>query len=275
MQQTTNYQLNQWDGEDRIMRVDFNSDNAKIDAALEKNATALSQATSTLEAALETERQARASGDTAANQATASAREELLNAIASEQSARTSGDAAVRGEFAAADASIRKDFAAADAAISSACPIVKLQSIVTSQAATQVDLDMRDSSYRNMAFLILIPQVITSAERVYLRVNSLGEDGYYVDKIDRPYLASFPSCSPSNEVASYTYCRLELYATVIACSCSYVGYSSNLSSTSDTLHSIVKPHIATSQAIQTLNFIAEDGSSISAGSRFTLYGVKL
>ena len=66
------------------MRVDFNSDNAKIDAALEKNATALSQATSTLEAALETERQARASGDTAANQATASAREELLNAIASE-----------------------------------------------------------------------------------------------------------------------------------------------------------------------------------------------
>ena len=69
MQQTANYQLNQWDGEDRIMRVDFNSDNAKIDAALEKNATALSQATSTLEAALETERQARASGDTAAHQA--------------------------------------------------------------------------------------------------------------------------------------------------------------------------------------------------------------
>ena len=174
MQQTANYQLNQWDGEDRIMRVDFNSDNAKIDAALEKNAAALSQATSTLEAALETERQARASGDTAANQATASAREELLNAIASEQSARTSGDAAVRGEFAAADASIRKDFAAADAAISSACPIVKLQSIVTSQAATQVDLDMRDSSYRNMAFLILIPQVITSAERVYLRSTVWG-----------------------------------------------------------------------------------------------------
>ena len=28
MQQTANYQLNQWDGEDRIMRVDFNSDNA-------------------------------------------------------------------------------------------------------------------------------------------------------------------------------------------------------------------------------------------------------
>ena len=34
MQQTTNYQLNQWDAEDRILRADFNSDNAKTDAAL-------------------------------------------------------------------------------------------------------------------------------------------------------------------------------------------------------------------------------------------------
>ena len=34
MQKTTNYQLCQWDGEDRILRTDFNEDNAKIDAAL-------------------------------------------------------------------------------------------------------------------------------------------------------------------------------------------------------------------------------------------------
>ena len=43
MQQTANYQLNQWDGEDRIMRVDFNSDNAKIEAALADHAAALSR----------------------------------------------------------------------------------------------------------------------------------------------------------------------------------------------------------------------------------------
>ena len=35
MNQTNNYQLSQWDPEDRILRTDFNSDNAKIDAALE------------------------------------------------------------------------------------------------------------------------------------------------------------------------------------------------------------------------------------------------
>ena len=34
MNQTNNYQLSQWDPEDRILRTDFNSDNAKIDEAL-------------------------------------------------------------------------------------------------------------------------------------------------------------------------------------------------------------------------------------------------
>ena len=41
LQQTTNYQLSQWAAEDRILRTDFNSDNAKIDAALKSQATSL------------------------------------------------------------------------------------------------------------------------------------------------------------------------------------------------------------------------------------------
>ena len=32
--QTTNYQLNQWEPADAVQRVDFNADNAKVDAAL-------------------------------------------------------------------------------------------------------------------------------------------------------------------------------------------------------------------------------------------------
>ena len=31
---TKNYQLNQWEAEDKVVRTDFNADNAKIDAAL-------------------------------------------------------------------------------------------------------------------------------------------------------------------------------------------------------------------------------------------------
>ena len=40
MNQTSNYQLNQWDAEDRILREDFNRDNEKIDAALAAEAAA-------------------------------------------------------------------------------------------------------------------------------------------------------------------------------------------------------------------------------------------
>ena len=38
MNQTANYQLSQWESTDRILMSDFNSDNAKIDAALKTNA---------------------------------------------------------------------------------------------------------------------------------------------------------------------------------------------------------------------------------------------
>lgn len=271
MQQTANYQLNQWDGEDRIMRVDFNSDNTKIDAALHQNATALVQAQSTLEAALETERQARASGDAAATQATASAKQELLGAIAAEQSARASGDTAVRGEFAAADTAIRQEFAAADAAVSAACPIVKLQSIVTSQSATQIDLDMRDPNYRNMAFLLLIPQVITSADRIYLRVNGLTEY-YYFNQGSQPYLTYFSPCDPAANNFSYTLCRLQLYAGLIACSTQFQTYTTLRDY--GTFMAVVHPNSAKADTLETLNFVARDGATLSAGSRFTLYGVK-
>ena len=52
MNQTNNYQLCQWDDEDRILRADFNADNAKIDAAIADNA-----------AAIAAEAEARAAGD--------------------------------------------------------------------------------------------------------------------------------------------------------------------------------------------------------------------
>ena len=48
MQKTTNYQLCQWDGEDRILRTDFNEDNAKIDAALKQQANSIAGINSTL-----------------------------------------------------------------------------------------------------------------------------------------------------------------------------------------------------------------------------------
>ena len=51
---TTNYDLNQWEGTDKVLRTEFNQDNAKIDAALKANADAIAA-----------EAAARASADTA------------------------------------------------------------------------------------------------------------------------------------------------------------------------------------------------------------------
>ncbi len=42
MTETKNYNLNQWDAADPVRREDFNSDNAKLDAALGEQAQALS-----------------------------------------------------------------------------------------------------------------------------------------------------------------------------------------------------------------------------------------
>ena len=41
MNQTQNYQLSQWESTDRILMSDFNSDNAKLDAALKSHDAAL------------------------------------------------------------------------------------------------------------------------------------------------------------------------------------------------------------------------------------------
>ena len=41
LNQTTNYQLSQWESSDRILMEDFNDDNAKIDAALKSSADAV------------------------------------------------------------------------------------------------------------------------------------------------------------------------------------------------------------------------------------------
>ena len=48
MKQTEHYQLNQWDGSDRILRTDFNADNAKLDTALGEQAATVAKHTENL-----------------------------------------------------------------------------------------------------------------------------------------------------------------------------------------------------------------------------------
>ena len=62
---TSNYQLCQWEGTDKVLRTDFNSDNAKIDAALKANADAVSAEAEARAAAVSSEASARAAADAA------------------------------------------------------------------------------------------------------------------------------------------------------------------------------------------------------------------
>lgn len=50
--QTTNYQLSQWDKSDQVLMEDFNADNAKLDAALKAEANARATAVNAINATL-------------------------------------------------------------------------------------------------------------------------------------------------------------------------------------------------------------------------------
>jgi len=56
---TPNYKLNQWEADDRVLRVDFNADNAKLDAALKAQADGLAAEKKAREAAMKSETDAR------------------------------------------------------------------------------------------------------------------------------------------------------------------------------------------------------------------------
>ena len=76
--QTTNYQLNQWEPTDQVLRTDFNADNAKLDAALKSLSDQVIQ-------------KADASTVSALSQAVAAKAEQ--SALTEEISARTQADA--------------------------------------------------------------------------------------------------------------------------------------------------------------------------------------
>ena len=94
--QTTNYQLNQWEPTDAVQRVEFNQDNAKMDAALKSLSDQVIQKAD--QSALNTvisavNQKADASTANALSQAVASKAEQ--SALAAETAARTQADAAL------------------------------------------------------------------------------------------------------------------------------------------------------------------------------------
>lgn len=92
MTHTTNYNLSQWKTNDRILMSDFNSDNAKIDAALHTHAISLAEKAKQADLTAEINaRKATVSAEETARKAAISAEETARkNAITAEANARQS-----------------------------------------------------------------------------------------------------------------------------------------------------------------------------------------
>ena len=101
MNKTTHYQLNQWDPEDRIMRSDFNADNAAIEVALYENAQAAAAEEAARKSADAAETETRASQD-------AAIRAELSTAVAEAKNEAASANAAVQSQLSTLTGQTRK-----------------------------------------------------------------------------------------------------------------------------------------------------------------------
>lgn len=237
MTKTQHYQLNQWDPEDRILRVDFNSDNAAIDAALKASTDAIAAETS-----------ARTSADTKIRTDFAAA------------------DNTVRSEFAAADNAVRSEFAAADAALRSENLMVKLLTHTTTANATQIDVSVKNIDLTQYAEIIILPQLKTNtvSKTMTFRINGL-TSGYYHGTSAENYFASFyPTSGYHGTFGSY-YAKLILYPG---------GENLSLWNSLDSKNVRLPASKLTASAVTTLNFLSSD-ATILAGSKIIIYGVKL
>ena len=180
MKKTEHYQLNQWDASDRILRTDFNWDNAQLDAALQVQAKSLEEETANRVSAVAAEAGARSaavaqehtawskavSDETAARNAAIAAQDAAWrNAVAAETSARewavsneantrntavvneanarAGAIAGVQNAVAAETAERRSSVAALEAKLS----FTEIRNVVTSAAANKVVLPLSDLNW--------------------------------------------------------------------------------------------------------------------------------
>ena len=238
MEKTSQYQLNQWAAEDRILREDFNRDNANVEAGL----VALGE---------------RVTAEEAARQA----------AVSAEQNAREQAVSSAKSQLDAAKA--EKTALAALQAQVDAMPFVKLREVTTSAAAVQVDVSMSGIDLSQYAYVMVVPILSCNEATVYLRVNGISDKYYDIGGTSRAYLASM-----GNQLNAY-YHLVRLFGTggQVVSIHEYAGYAGNGSAQYGILRSNSGVTPAT---VQTLNFVTSDGATmIEAGSKIAMYGVRL
>jgi len=264
MNKTEHYQLNQWDPEDRILRVDFNADNAAIESALKENADAISAETAARSAADTSIRTDFAAADTAIRTDFAAADKTIKSSVTTETTNRKNEDAAIRSEFAAADTAIRGEIV-----------LVKLLDTTTSAATTQIDISvsgLKLTQYRKVIIIPTIKLAESGKQSIYVRVNKKSTSIYYAGTNANNFLTSFSPASGYTTSYVNGGAELDLYLGSSTINCLTLTVSGDSSTVAKA--SVIPASSLAPSSLSTINFYATDGVSLASGSRITIYGVK-
>ena len=248
MNYTENYRLNQWDPEDRILREEFNRDNANVESGL-----------TTLKQGLETETKSREA-------AVSAARQEATQAVNAAKQETSQALAAAAGALESSKAD--KTALARLQALVDAMPFVKLREVTVSQSANQVDVDVRDIKLDQYAYVLFVTQLYTDGNEArwfMVRINGLTRD-YESENSGRTYLFHTRSLIYD---ASFEFHLMEA-GGIIKGIMSEVDFNGSLNQAGS---QIDKTSLQASQ-LQTVNFIGEDGGLIRQGGKIYIYGVK-
>ena len=248
MNYTENYRLNQWDPEDRILREDFNRDNANVESGL-----------TTLKQGLETETKSREA-------AVSAARQEATQAVNAAKQEASQALAAAAGALESSKAD--KTALAQLQALVDAMPFVKLREVTVSQSANPVDVDVQDIKLDQYAYVLFVPHLYTDgveARQFMVRINGMSRD-YRSENSSTSYLFRMGSLiyDSSSEF------RILESGGKIKGIMTEVDFTGSL----DHVGSQVNETVLQASQLQTVNFIGVDGGLIRQGGKIYIYGVK-
>lgn len=247
MNYTENYRLNQWDAEDRILREDFNRDNANVESGL-----------TDLKQGLETETQNREAAVTAAKQ-------EAAQAVAAAKQEASDGLAAL--ESSKADKTVLAQLQA----LVDAMPFVKLRAVTVSEAVNQVDVDMRDVSLSSYSYLVIVPRLTVdednSMARYCLRINGVADESYQDISGSQKYLFSCYGIIYGNYFSRFEMMEVDREIRVLRTTI-------NSDEQASVSTASISRGIVPAEQMETINFVGENGALIQPGGEIQIYGVK-
>ena len=238
--QTQHYQLSQWEASDKVERLDFNADNAKIDGALHTMAEQVAnKAENSAVSALTSRVNAKAE----------------QSALTAEQTARQSADNAEKAAREEADAALRNENC-----------WVKLGEKILSSAASTITLTLSNAALYQK---ILIEFAISGNTDLEFSLNDgiAFHRGGYSGRVSS--LAVISSGAPSVMAGGYLYLMRGMSNTGLMGF--YDTMTTDGSSTRTSRGSIISSNDAFSELTR-VNLSTAD--SMAANSRFVLYGMK-